>query len=112
MNKYTVYQVADMLKTSHTTVYKKLNNKDIYKRLQRFISKDGRHTYLSGEGVEVLKNYIQLKEEFIKSLEPIINSENHVNPENVDKTNIDVLVNSLECNYIMYRVPTTTTNSK
>jgi hypothetical protein len=62
MDKYTVYEVADILKTSHTTIYNKLNNKDIYKELRNFIIRQAKVRYVSREGIEILKKYINFKE--------------------------------------------------
>jgi hypothetical protein len=57
--RYTMYEVASMLGTSHTTVYNKLKKREIRKELKQFISKVGNKQFITVEGVEVLRNNIK-----------------------------------------------------
>jgi hypothetical protein len=96
MHKYTVYQVANMLDTSHTTIYKKLKNKEVYKQLSHCITKQGRHTYLSLEGIEILKKHIQPKETVTNNLETEVKEEDTQLGKTIDTVDLEMFINSLE----------------
>jgi len=67
MDYKSVYEVANQLNVSHTTIYNKLNNKQIYKELKPFIKKKGKAKLISSEGIILLKKYINLKSTSEKS---------------------------------------------
>lgn len=69
IKKLTMYQVAEILNTSHTTIYSKINNEEIKKELESFIIYQGKSKYLRPEGVDILRKY--MKDNFIESLEDI-----------------------------------------
>jgi MinD-like ATPase involved in chromosome partitioning or flagellar assembly len=84
-NYLSIYEVAKKLKVSHTTIYNKLKDKEVYNDLEPFIKKIKNTRYISIEGLEILRkyfkeintsmnekkefNYDSLKEEFIKNLQ-------------------------------------------
>jgi uncharacterized coiled-coil protein SlyX len=87
MDKYTVYEVANILQTSHTTIYNKMNNKEIYKELRNFIINQGKNRYISKEGIEILKKHVPPKEDSSK-VESRKNKENNVSiPTPLNNTN-------------------------
>ena len=61
MNYYTVYEVAEMIGTTHTTIYNKFKNKEVYKLLRKCIKVEGKARLINEEGVEILKGYINPK---------------------------------------------------
>lgn len=69
MNNLTVYQVAELIGCSHTAIYNKLNNKQIYKEIKPFIIRDGRQRLVKQEGIEILKRHINLRIKLTESLE-------------------------------------------
>jgi cellobiose-specific phosphotransferase system component IIB len=60
VEQYTVYEIANILKITPQTIYNKLNNKAIFKELKQFVKKDGKHKYITIEGVEVLKRHLNI----------------------------------------------------
>lgn len=69
MKNLTIYETAELLNVTHTTIYNKLNNKAIYKDLKKFIVKDGKQRLIKPEGIEELKKHINLKGKFTENLE-------------------------------------------
>lgn len=61
MDYIRIYDVAKQLNVSHTTIYNKLKNKEIYKDLKPFIKKSGKSQYISIDGINILKNFITSK---------------------------------------------------
>lgn len=78
----SIYEVASILGTSHTTIYKKIKNSDVYKRLEPFIKVYNGNKSISIEGVEILKQYIQTA--------PTV-KENADTTENLKETLINIL---------------------
>jgi predicted transcriptional regulator YheO len=58
--RYTIYEVASVLGTSHTTIYNKLKNREIRKELKQFITRVGNKQYINVEGVNVLRQHIKV----------------------------------------------------
>lgn len=96
MNEYTVYEVADLLKTSHTTIYNKLNNKDIKKELRNFIKRQGKTTYISDVGVEILRKYVNNKESLKKDSVNFINKIDNKNNESLEEKEFKESKESIE----------------
>jgi hypothetical protein len=78
MDKYTIYDIAKILNTSHTTIYNKINNKEIYKELRNVIIKQGKTRYIKADGIDILRKHIKVdnKETFDKDKESQENKEN------------------------------------
>lgn len=71
--EYTnIYDVAKQLKVSHTTIYNKLKNKDIYKVVKPHLKKIKRVTHVDKEGIDILKGYITIKDTKKNKAEPIL----------------------------------------
>ena len=102
MEYYSIYEVAEMLNTSHTTIYNKLRNKDIYKVVKQYIKLAGKSKSVSMEGVEVLKEHISSCKVESKKVDPFINNtETNYNDlesslESKDKEIIDILQKQIE----------------
>jgi hypothetical protein len=109
--KLTMYQVAEILNTSHTTIYSKINNEEIKKELESFIVYQGKSKYLKPEGIEILRKY--MKDNFDKSLENInkhleennksLESEEELSTKNnskiignVDNKTLEMIISTLE----------------
>jgi hypothetical protein len=86
MDNYSVYEVANLLGTSHTTIYNKINNKEIYKELRNFIKKQGKSTIINSDGIDILKKYIPVKESLNKVDENFITESNEPIKKTFDNT--------------------------
>ena len=65
MEKYTIKQVMEILGKSRPTVYAKMKELSFYDNLQLFLKK-GNNTYITLEGLEVLKNAFEVGKEEVK----------------------------------------------
>jgi len=54
MDYISIYEVAKQLNVSHTTIYKKLKNPEIYKHLELFIKISNKSKSISHEGIDIL----------------------------------------------------------
>lgn len=105
VEKYTVYEVASLLKTSHQTIYNKLNNKAIFKEVRQFIKQEGKHKYIKAEGVEILKKHLNVYKKMDNDFDSVkqAESENNIDNEHlndnkikVDNELIDILKSQIE----------------
>jgi hypothetical protein len=55
----SIYDVAKKLQVSHTTIYNKLKDEEVYKDLEPFIKKIKNTKYLKLEGVNILRKYFK-----------------------------------------------------
>lgn len=62
MDYISVYEVANKLNVSHTTIYNKLNDKQIYKEIKPFIKKSGNTRLIGIEAINIIAKYINIKE--------------------------------------------------
>ena len=66
MEYISVYEVANQLNVSHTTIYNKLNDKQIYKEIKPFIKKSGKTKLIGSEAISIIAKYINIKETELK----------------------------------------------
>ena len=95
MDYLSVYEVANQLNVSHTTIYNKLNDKQIYKELKPFIKKNGKSKLISSEGIILLKKHINLKSTPEKDSKPGSNSFDKI-PERIEDIRISSNINDLQ----------------
>ena len=98
LQKYTFYEVANLLNVSHQTIYNRVKNKDIYKQVKPFIKNEGKHRYITSDGVDVLKKFIKIDKNFDNDFdnEEVSNNDNSVDNDRLGgcKINIDNEVNN------------------
>jgi len=82
VERYTVYEVANILKISHQTIYNKLKNKAIFKELKQFIKQEGKHKYISVEGIEVLKKHLNVYKKMDNDFDNVKPADNDMNVDN------------------------------
>lgn len=70
MSYLNIYEAAKELNVSHTTIYNKLKNKEIYKTLKPFIKNVGNSKSISIEGIDILKSFINTKDNNLKQTPP------------------------------------------
>lgn len=78
MDYISVYEVSKKLSVSHTTVYNKLKNDEVYKLMKPFIKKVVRSCYVRLDGVETLRKFINFRENSLNNSEnsDVFNLEN------------------------------------
>lgn len=94
MSYYSIYEVAKMLNTSHTTIYNKLKNKEVYKLIKKFIKIDGKTKSISADGIEILKEHINHNKSCKDDIESFIKV--YKDDVNVSKDNNNQIINILE----------------
>ncbi|MEN8905601.1 MAG: hypothetical protein ABF289_06535, partial [Clostridiales bacterium] len=77
----SIYEAAKKLQVSHTTIYNKLKDKEVYKELEPFIKKIKNTKYLKIKGLEILKKHFK---------------ETQINQPETLNTNINALTNLQE----------------
>jgi hypothetical protein len=62
MDYLNYYEVAKQLKVSHTTIYNRLKDENIYEELKPHIKKIKNVMCIDNQGIELLKKYVTSKE--------------------------------------------------
>jgi hypothetical protein len=99
MDYINLYEVAKQLNVSHTTIYNKLKNKDIYKELKPFIKRINKVKHLHIEGIELLRQHIAIKDDSKVGCKVDLNNVSN-NNSNEQYNKLMAGIKDLQVNYI------------
>jgi hypothetical protein len=94
-----IYDIAKQLNVSHTTIYNKLKNKEIFIELKPFIKRIKKVRYIHKNGIDILKKHIVRDSNSKKGIKNSINNQESFKENTLTETLLESLqerINSLE----------------